>query len=219
MTARIDGRWDPLVRLTHWGVAAGILANALLTEEGSGLHQTVGYGVAGLLALRWIWGFFGPKPARFSSFPPSPGRALAHIRDIAAGRKTTHRSHNPFGALMVYALWGTMAVVIATGIGMTLSPKPAEAAPALESTAAPRQEQVKPAREEAGESEDDESEGEEAEGGEGEGPLGEIHEAAANLLLVLAGLHLAGVAFETRRSGRKIVTAMIVGPSRDAKQP
>ena len=34
---------------------------------------------------------------------------------------------------------------------------------------------------------------------------------AANLLLVLAALHLLGVAFETRRSGRQIVSAMIGG--------
>lgn len=215
MTARANGRWDPLVRLTHWGVAAGILANALLTEEGSRLHQAVGYGVAGLLALRWIWGLFGPKAARFSAFPPSPRRAIAHIRDIAAGRVTTHRSHNPLGALMVYALWGTMAVVIGTGIAMTLAPPPAEAAPALASASSTRHEQA-----EHGDDADEERGEAEGEGEEGEdGPLGEIHETAANLLLVLAALHLLGVAFETRRSGRQIVTAMITGPGKAPKQP
>ena len=62
-------RWDPLVRLTHWGVAAGIVANGAFTEEGSGLHLWVGYGVGALLALRLLWGVIGPPEARFSAFP------------------------------------------------------------------------------------------------------------------------------------------------------
>jgi hypothetical protein len=43
----------------------------------------------------------------------------------------------------------------------------------------------------------------EGQGREGEEkPLGETHEAAVNLLYVLIVLHLGGVIFETRRSGR-----------------
>ena len=45
----------------------------------------------------------------------------------------------------------------------------------------------------------------------GEGPLGEIHELAANLLYALILLHLAGVLFESRRSGGKLVAAMLPG--------
>ena len=37
----------------------------------------------------------------------------------------------------------------------------------------------------------------------------EVHEIAVNLLYVLIALHLAGVAFETRRSGREVVSAML----------
>ncbi|WP_296594862.1 cytochrome b/b6 domain-containing protein [Phenylobacterium sp.] len=231
MTTRRTGRWDPLVRLTHWGVAAGIVANGLVTEEGSSAHQAVGYAVAALLLLRWLWGFVGPREARFASFPPSLGRAAGHVRDIAAGRPTTHRSHNPLGALMVYALWGTMAVVIATGIGMTGLPKGWPGAPAspAEATTPSRSDGLAspPARlqeeEEAGEAREHEA-GERSEGGERadadegeereEGPMGEIHEVAANLLFVLAALHLLGVAFETRRSGRQVVTAMVTGGRR-----
>lgn len=66
-------RWDPLVRLTHWGVAAGVVANGVFTEEGSGPHQWVGYGVATLLALRWIWGVVGRR--RRGSPPSRPASA------------------------------------------------------------------------------------------------------------------------------------------------
>jgi cytochrome b len=44
-----------------------------------------------------------------------------------------------------------------------------------------------------------------------ENPLGETHEAAVNLLYVLIVLHLGGVIFETRRSGRGLVLAMLPG--------
>ncbi len=53
--------------------------------------------------------------------------------------------------------------------------------------------------------EEGEGEGEERE----EGPLVEVHEVAANLLYLLILLHIAGVVFETRRSGRQVVLAML----------
>ncbi|MDZ4277165.1 MAG: hypothetical protein U0995_14065 [Erythrobacter sp.] len=36
-----------------------------------------------------------------------------------------------------------------------------------------------------------------------------MHETAANLLYLLILLHLAGVLFETRRSGRQVLVAML----------
>ena len=42
-----------------------------------------------------------------------------------------------------------------------------------------------------------------------EGLLEEIHETAANLLYVLILLHLAGVVFETRCSGKQVMVAML----------
>lgn len=199
-------RWDPVVKLTHWTVVAAILANALITEEGSTAHVWVGYALAGTLALRLIWVVIGPAEARFSAFPPSPGRALAHIHEIAAGKRSEHASHNPLGALMVYAIWSVLAVIIVTGLLMVSAP----AEPRGETGAAP------PAAT-AGRLEREEDEEREAhESGEGgdereEGPLSEVHETAVNLLYVLIVLHIAGVLFETRRSGRRIVLAMLPG--------
>jgi len=202
-------RWDPVVKLTHWTIVAAIIANALITEEGSDAHVWVGYALAATLALRLIWGLIGPAEARFTAFPPSPRRALAHVREIAAGKTSEHASHNPLGALMVYAIWSTLAVIVVTGVLMAGVPggpdRDAEAArPAAVTTLAAR-------GEEAGEAH--EREGRESEEGEGEeeGPLVEVHETAVNLLYVLIVLHIAGVVFETRRSGRRIVMAMLPG--------
>jgi len=196
-------RWDPVVKLTHWTIVAAILANALITEEGSTAHVWVGYALAGTLALRLIWGVIGPAEARFSAFPPSPGRALAHIREIAAGEHKEHASHNPLGALMVYAIWSVLAVIVVTGVLMAS----ALAKPHDEPGAAPPAAAVERLERDEDEAREGREGGEEHE----EGPLTEVHETAVNLLYVLIVLHIAGVVFETRRSGRRIVLAMLPG--------
>ena len=55
--AKAPRRWDPIVKLTHWGIVAAIIGNALVTEEGSGWHIWVGYGLAALLGLLGMAGF------------------------------------------------------------------------------------------------------------------------------------------------------------------
>lgn len=195
-------RWDPIVKLTHWTIVGGVIVNGLITEEGSGAHVWVGYALAGTLILRLIWGFIGPAEARFAAFPPSPGRALAHIREIAEGRRTAHASHNPLGALMVYAIWSTLAVIVVSGVLMAAAPDGPPSRTAAQPVAAVGLER------EAGEREETEDGGER---GEAEGPLTEIHEAAVTLLYALIVLHIAGVAFETRRGGGRIVLAMLPG--------
>jgi cytochrome b len=185
--------WDPLVRLTHWGIAAAILVNGLLTEDGGAWHVWVGWAAFSLLLLRLLWGVLGTGAARFSAFPPSPRGALAHVRDIMAGRHKHYGSHNPAGALMVYALWATLAVVTLTGIGMAGSPF---------------DQRLDGDREAHSEWTMDE---EHERDGDGDEALEEVHEAAANLLFLLAAIHVAGVALESRLSHRNLVRPMLTG--------
>ncbi|OEH69297.1 MAG: cytochrome B [Psychrobacter sp. B29-1] len=106
--------WDTLVRVTHWAVAAGITANLLFTEEGSELHQYVGYIVVGLVVIRLLWGFVGTRYARFSDFFPTPSRIKHHLSDLSIRHTDEqHLGHNPLAALMMFALW---AVIIGLGI-------------------------------------------------------------------------------------------------------
>lgn len=206
--------WDPLVRLTHWGIAAAVIANGLLTEPGKAIHVWTGVAAAALLVLRLAWGLVGPAEARFSAFAPSPSRAIAHVGDILGGRHRQHRSHNPLGALMVYAIWGTLALVVGTGMAMTFGPgaTPMWGKPTgMEVGTAPSR-PVGFRLVDAGEEEEEPEGAAMAEETEAEeGPLGEVHEAAANLLFLLAGLHVAGVLFETARSGRGTLRRMTVG--------
>lgn len=190
--------WDPLVRLTHWGVAAAVLLNGLIIEDESLTHIWIGYVAVGLLALRLIWGFIGTRPARFSSFPPSISAALGHVGDLFAGRHRQHASHNPLGALMVYALWGTLTVVSVTGIMMEPTPFPTSRS-SIEM------------QESSHESGRDHDGGDEHDGEGGEDILEEIHEVAANLLLLLAAFHVGGVFMESRLSGINLARQMVTG--------
>lgn len=186
--------WDPVVRLTHWTIAVAIVVNYALTEDGGTAHVWIGYLALALLALRLVWGLVGPAEARFSAFPPAPRAALSHLADLAAGRPGRYASHNPAGALMAYALWATLAAVIATGILMTAGGPGDEA---LMRAAVER---------------DDWSVLTGAApwvGDEAAEVLEEVHEVAANLLLLLAALHVAGVAVESRALRTNLVRAML----------
>jgi cytochrome b len=205
LAAETGSRWDPLVRITHWGVAVAVLLNGLVTTEGGQVHIWIGYTALALLALRLIWGFVGTEEARFTSFAPSLSAARAHVSDLIAGRHPAHRSHNPLGALMAYALWGTLLVVSVTGIAMAgspFTPRPAGGEATIDGDAG---------RVEDGEYAERGGQDDEGEEGGGEEALEEIHEVAANLLLVLAALHVGGVALESRLSGRNLAREMVTG--------
>ncbi|NDV98131.1 cytochrome b/b6 domain-containing protein [Salipiger sp. PrR002] len=111
--------WDPLLRIFHWSLVTLFAANALFDDAGSKLHAWIGYTIGGLIALRLIWGFIGPRSARFSSFFPTRAGVAQQITDMATGRRRVHLMHTPLGALMIFNLLLTLAGIIATGVMMT----------------------------------------------------------------------------------------------------
>jgi cytochrome b len=209
------GRWDPVIKLTHWSIVLAVMTNAVVTEGGSGAHVWVGYTLAAVLGVRLLWGLIGPAEARFSAFPPSPVRALAHIREIREGQKIVHASHNPLGALMVYAIWSCLLVIIATGIAMAGLPGAKDGRDETDQDPKGYSILIGNGNAETLRRHDNGSlpPGAErgADEGRDDGPLVEIHETAANLLYLLILLHIAGVIFETRRNGRQVVLAMLPG--------
>lgn len=111
--------WDPVVRLFHWALVGAFVANAFFTRPGKDVHQWVGYAVAGLIALRLVWGFVGTRHARFADFLPSPSGVIGQLQDMATGRRRVHEGHSPLGSLMIFNLLLTMAGIAATGYMMT----------------------------------------------------------------------------------------------------
>jgi cytochrome b len=105
--------WDRFVRMFHWSLVACVLLNVALVDDGETLHRALGYVASGLVAARVVWGFIGPRPARFAAFWPTRARLVEHVRGLLAGQAPLHEGHNPLGALMMLTL---MALVVALGV-------------------------------------------------------------------------------------------------------
>jgi hypothetical protein len=56
-----------------------------------------GYVVAALVTLRIVWGFVGPRHARFADFVRAPREVLAYFRDVLLLRAQRYIGHNPAG--------------------------------------------------------------------------------------------------------------------------
>ncbi len=111
--------WDPFVRIFHWSLAGLFIFAFAAGDEWDKPHEIAGYVIAGLVALRIIWGFVGSRHARFSDFVRGPGEVIRFIRDTLRLRAPRYLGHNPAGGIMVVALLMAIAVVCATGYLMT----------------------------------------------------------------------------------------------------
>lgn len=92
--------WDLPTRLFHWALVS-VLTGAFVSISVGAIdwHFRLGYALLALLVFRVLWGFAGPRYARFASFPPHPVAALAYLR----GHRPISLGHNPLGAFSVYA--------------------------------------------------------------------------------------------------------------------
>lgn len=110
--------WDPLLRISHWTLAAGF-AVAFIAEEGDLVHQVAGYVVAGAVAIRLVWGFLGPQHARFNDFVTGPRALLGYLADMLRFRERRYLGHNPAAGAMALTLLGLMIWLAVTGWMLT----------------------------------------------------------------------------------------------------
>lgn len=52
--------WDPFIRVFHWSLTALFLLAYVTGDQIEKVHIAAGYAIAGLIALRVIWGVVGP---------------------------------------------------------------------------------------------------------------------------------------------------------------
>ena len=191
--------WDRFVRVFHWSLLVAFMVAWLGADELSAVHEIAGYTVAGLVAFRLVWGVVGSRHARFAQFLRGPGETMAYLGDMARGKERRHLGHNPAGAVMIVALLLTLSGTAFTG---WLIAEPGRVAMLQDMSQI-----VAPARA------DGDGYGRGA-GGEAEGALEEIHQTLANLMLLLAALHVGGVVLASFRHRENLVRAMVTGDKR-----
>lgn len=112
-------RWDLVVRFCHWAIVVLVILMFATAEFGFldiDWHAYFGYSLLAVLALRLIWGFFGPPSARFTSSLFGPSAVLDYLRHFRARKGSDYVAHNPLGALAVFALWSLLTLQAVTGL-------------------------------------------------------------------------------------------------------
>ncbi|MFO1137832.1 MAG: cytochrome b/b6 domain-containing protein [Paracoccus sp. (in: a-proteobacteria)] len=107
--------WDRFVRLFHWSLLTLIAGCWATSDSGKTLHEAMGYAIGALIAMRLVWGFIGPRHARFADFVRGPRAVLGYLRDLLAGHERRYLGHNPAGGAMIVALLVTVAATVLTG--------------------------------------------------------------------------------------------------------
>lgn len=112
--------WDVPTRVFKWLLVATVVlawaTNKYATQH-SEWHKWNGYAALALIAFRVLWGIYGGRTARFSSFVSSPRILVAYIRTQMHGRTPPRfLGHNPLGGWMVIALLFAVAAQSLLGL-------------------------------------------------------------------------------------------------------
>jgi cytochrome b len=175
--------WDPLVRVFHWSLVASFFIAYLTEDHFLTLHVYAGYSILSLILLRIIWGFTGPRYARFSNFVTRPAVSIRYVFDSLTGRAKRYLGHNPAAAAMIVMLLLSLLLTTFTGIA---------AYGAIESAG--------PLGSILGNI-----------GEHGEDLMEEVHEFFANFTLLLVAIHVSGVLIESWLHGENLVKSMVHG--------
>ena len=112
--------WERRVRLIHWLIAAGIVLNLFILEEGDPPHQWVGYTVASAVACRLMVGFLGSGNAKFSHWPLRWSELQHFVRRHRTGKAQDYPGHNPAAAWSYLAIWSLLWCLAVSGWMMGL---------------------------------------------------------------------------------------------------
>lgn len=107
--------WDLFIRVCHWSLVV-IFATAYLSAEWRAVHLWSGYAIVALLAARLVWGFTGPRYARWGNFLNRPAVVVEYLRTVQAKRERRYLGHNPAGGTMVVAMFMLLIAVSISGL-------------------------------------------------------------------------------------------------------
>lgn len=207
--------WDPVVRISHWALAIAFFLAYFTEDDLLTLHVWAGYTAGVLVVTRVVWGFLGPRHARFSDFLYGPPQVWRYLLDLLAFRARRYLGHSPAGGAMVIALLLGMAATVWSGLELYAVEEnagPLAQESSLQTVGARLATRLDAlADENDRESEDDDND-EESDGDE---LWEEVHEFLANLLLVLVILHIAGVLLASAVHRENLTRSMLTGYKRN----
>ena len=111
--------WDLFVRVFHWSLVALFVIAYATGDEVEWVHVAAGYAIGGLIVLRVVWGVFGRRHARFSTFVQTPRAVYVYLHDAALLKAPRYLGHNPAGGAMILALLAMLVGTCITGYMMT----------------------------------------------------------------------------------------------------
>lgn len=179
--------WDPLVRVFHWTLVVSFFTAYLTEDDFLTLHTWAGYTVLGLVLFRIAWGIVGTRHACFTDFVYSPRAVTAFLKDTLMLRARRFLGHNPAGGAMILLMLVSLVLTTLTGLMVYGA---AENAGPLAGWLGHL-------------------------GDEGGEVFEEAHEFLANLTLMLAVIHVAGVLVESLIHRENLVRSMWNGRKRN----
>jgi cytochrome b len=186
--------WDLPLRLFHWLLVLSIAASWYTAEYSeeyltigenvygyTQIHFWLGYWALGLIVFRILWGFFGPRHARFTAFLAGPGRVLGYGRTLFRRDSTPSVGHNPIGGWMVVVMILMVGAQAVTGLFLIDNTEiwPAPYHPSVSAETA--------------------------------GSLGRFHHVNFDVLLWVIGLHVLAITFYIAWKRQNLVGAMFTG--------
>ncbi|MET0280452.1 MAG: cytochrome b/b6 domain-containing protein [Steroidobacteraceae bacterium] len=186
--------WDLPLRLFHWVLVLSIAASWYTAENSeeyisygdnvisyTQIHFWLGYWALGLIIFRVIWGFVGPRHARFSHFLKGPGTVLGYAGKFLKRDSPPSIGHNPMGAWMVVLMLASIAAQAITGLFLLDNTEiyPAPFNPSVEPSTASK--------------------------------LGSFHHFNFNVLLWLIGLHVVAIVFYVFYKRQNLIGPMLTG--------
>lgn len=111
--------WDLPVRIFHWGFVASVVSAFVTNRLGVDYfeyHLWSGYAVIVLVSFRLVWGFVGPRHARFVRFVSGPRATWRYVRALRENKHFHPAGHNPLGAWMVLVLLGGFFILAVAGL-------------------------------------------------------------------------------------------------------
>jgi cytochrome b len=198
--------WDIFVRVFHWTVVVAFFVAYFTEDDLLTLHVWAGYTIGILVIMRALWGFVGPKHARFRDFVFGPIKVWTYLVSLVTFRARRYLGHSPAGGVMVLALLAGLVATVWTGLELYAiedNAGPLARAP-IQNVELVQFAPIPPAH--ARQGADDE-----ARRVDGDELWEDLHETMADLTLFLVIVHIGGVVLASLVHRENLVRSMISG--------